>query len=447
MRLPRQREPEHPTRQLARANGRPAREKRKGRTHDPIISPSAEGFGDALIMVNSDLRYNVRSAKYEICLNFLNNSNPWEHATERCFAYLFEKIAERCRFPDGNNTKPARFSQTLRKQVVNAYGYEHEVDPFESWLSGLPERDIGTTLPWLEFALGEVFDIRPGQNERLVQWISSSLLLTTVWRCKHPGYKQDVVPVLIGGQGIGKSTCLRALLPDDRDEWFGDGLSLSSDDKTRVEATQGRVIVEISEMSGSTRADQEQMKAYISRRDDGNVRMAYRSDPEPMPRRFALVATSNDRSCLPSDPSGLRRFAPVEIDAMKDAEGKRRPARYVHDWIAENRRELWAEAVALYKAGEKPTMPFDLEMGAASEQAERFRNSDEVVEEKLRDWLSGRRDPFPLKDALVAVGFDSAAPPTGGAAKRVARALQQHGCEKTKVEGARVWLPPEPRTD
>ena len=33
--------------------------------------------------------------------------------------------------------------------------------------------------------------------------------------------------------------------------------------------------VELSEMTGTTRADLEQIKAYISRRDDGIVRLSY----------------------------------------------------------------------------------------------------------------------------------------------------------------------------
>ncbi len=154
---------------------------------------------------------------------------------------------------------------SLRGQVIDAYGFQCEVDPFERWLFLLPTWD---GVPRLDTLLNTVFEVRPGQDQAVVKWASGAVLTTAVWRCKSPGYQQDVVPILIGDQGIGKSTFLRVLLPEDRDEWFGDGLSLTSDDKVRVEATQGRVIVEISEMTGSTKADLEQIKAYLSRRDD-----------------------------------------------------------------------------------------------------------------------------------------------------------------------------------
>ena len=169
--------------------------------------------------------------------------------------------------------------------------------------------------------------------------------------------------------------------------------------------------------------------------------LTYRSDPEPMPRRFALAATSNDRSCLPSDPSGLRRFAPVELDA-KIINGKRQSARFVHDWIADNRLQLWAEALARYDAGISPVMPFELEMGAAAEQAEQYRNADEVLEEKLRDWLWAQHKPFPLKEAMAGAGFKEDTPPTSAQGKRVARALLQLGCEKAKINDSRLWRPP-----
>ena len=409
----------------------------------PIIPASANGFVRALALLDAEIRYNVRGAKYEICFNYSFNGPPiWEEANPRRWAYLFEKIAERCYFP-GNSNKPARFGATLRKQVIDAYGFQREVDPFEGWLSSLPEWD---GVPRLDTLLDSVFEVHEGQDQDLVAWISGAVLTTAVWRCKEPGYKQDVVPVLIGGQGIGKSTFLRSLLPDARDEWFGDGMSFSSDDKARVEATQGRVIVEISEMTGATRADVEQIKAYISRRDDGVVRLSYRRDPEAMPRRFALAGTTNDRSCLPSDPSGLRRFAPVDLDA-KIIDGKRRTARFVHHWIARNRIQLWAEARARYEAEIPPIMPFELEIGAATEQAERYRNADEVVEEKLRNWLWVQRESFPLKAAVEAAGFKSEAPPTSAEGKRVARALQQLGCEKAKIHDARLWRPPPPTAD
>ena len=151
------------------------------------------------------------------------------------------------------------------------------------------------------------------------------------------------------------------------------------------------------------------------------------------------------RACPPTPPAcaASHRWT---WDA-KIIEGKRRTARFVHQWIARYRTQLWAEARARYEAKIPPIMPFELEIGAATEQAERYRNADEVVEEKLRNWLCAQREPFPLKAAMEAAGFKSEAPPTSAEGKRVARALQQLGCEKAKIHDARLWRPPPPTAD
>lgn len=127
-----------------------------------------------------------------------------------------------------------------------------------------------------------------------MQWASRFIFLGCVCRTMTPGIKLDEMPVLIGPQGIGKSTALRLVLPPDMPDLFNDGLHLAADPRIRAEALQGRAIVEASEMAGSTRAEMESLKAFLSRTDDGGQRMAYRRNPEAMPRRCIIVGTSNN---------------------------------------------------------------------------------------------------------------------------------------------------------
>ena len=53
-----------------------------------------------------------------------------------------------------------------------------------------------------------------------------------------------------------------------------------ADVKAQVEALQGRVLVEVAEMSGSTRAEVESIKTFLARQDDGAVRLTYRRGPD-----------------------------------------------------------------------------------------------------------------------------------------------------------------------
>ena len=177
---------------------------------------------------------------------------------------------------------------------------------------------------------------------------------------------------------MGSEMCirdrLREILPPERqDEWHADGLHLAAPDKDRAEALQGRVVVEASEMAGASRADLESLKAFLTRVDDGTVRLAFRADPEPSPRRCIIVGTSNDAECLPNDASGLRRFVPVTM----------RQGCNVEAVISGERAQLWAEAVAWHHKGlGSAPLPRDL-IPFAAEVAEGARRRDETLEGKV----------------------------------------------------------------
>ena len=82
-------------------------------------------------------------------------------------------------------------------------------------------------------------------------------------------------------------------------------------------------------MTGCTRAEVDRLKAFISRIDDGGIRLAYRRNPEPLPRRSVLVGSTNDFHCLPNDATGNRRFLPIMV-VSGDVTA-------IRSWLDENR--------------------------------------------------------------------------------------------------------------
>ena len=148
-------------------------------------------------------------------------------------------------------------------------------------------RQDGRVQEWLF----EVFNVS-AESVPLARWSAQYIFLGSVWRTMQPGVKQDETPVLIGKGGIGKSSTLRHLLPTDHRDMFSDALRFTSDDKSRVEALQGKLIVEAAEMTGATRAETDAIKSFLSRTDDGAIRLAYRRNPERMPRRCIVVGTT-----------------------------------------------------------------------------------------------------------------------------------------------------------
>ena len=252
------------------------------------------------------------------------------------------------------------------------------------------------------------------------------------------------MPVLVGAQDIGKSALLRSLFLPEHSTWFNDGLHLAADPKVRAEALQGRVIVEVSEMAGSTRADLESLKDFVSKQDDGGIRLAFRRNPEPTPRRCIIVGTTNRLDSLPNDPSGNRRFIPITLKPATQA---------VEDYLDEHRDQLWAEAIwSVTRAEVNPKLPRDLKPDAAV-AAETHRNRDAMLEDALDaalppDW-EGTLEQAAQKCGLLGEREAGARLP-GRDVRRLSAALRGSGRESIQVKTGgvkrRIWKQKVPGT-
>ncbi len=179
-------------------------------------------------------------------------------------------------------------------------------------------------------------------------------LVGAVARIFNPGVKFDMVLTIIGPQGCNKSTFIDKLGKD----WYSDSFT-TVHGKEAFEQLQGAWIIEIAEMSGFRKSDNEAVKLYVSKRVD-TFRPAYGRSPEDFPRQNIFIGTSNTRQLF-TDPTGGRRFNPVDVvvdDIIKSV---------WRDLDAEV-NQIWAEAVALYKAGEKLYLSPEAESIARLEQ-------------------------------------------------------------------------------
>ena len=248
----------------------------------------------------------------------------------------------------------------------------------------------------------------------------------------EPGCKLDELVILIGPQGSGKSTAVKNLLPAELQWGFSDALILSNFNKERIESTLGKIVVEVSELVGSKRADIDSLKAYLSRTDDF-TRLAYDRRPVRRLRNFILIGTANDSEPLPNDPSGNRRFVPIEIAGGNVAAGSK--------WLDANRLRLWAEAIALYKRGIEAWLPNTLKRQQAA-TAEKARFRDDVIENFLeKDIMPALRagDGLTLEEIIRRADWQTYHPRDLGLQRRFGSALKQAGAVKVRVtqEGAR----------
>ena len=392
------------------------------------------GLIKALEWVGIDVRFNERSARMQLqdTVEAAAGQPNWEPSDDLRGAELREMIADSCVYPGAKGPARLQFGRERWGDVLDAILNQRRVDPFKIWLDALPAWDGEDRIDvWLGhiFAVGDIPDA-------LLNWAARSVLMGVVKRTDHPGEKHDEMVVLVGPQGIGKSTAWAWLLPGEpqRSLWFSDGLSFHDDQKAKAEALQGMVLVEASEMTGSTKAEVETIKKFLSRTND-NIRLTYRRDPSPLLRRCMIVGTTNDPRCLPNDASGNRRFLPVPC-----LDGD--PAK-TRAYLDEHREQMWAEALHRVRTGHETAYLPDNLKGAQAALTEQYRAVDEVAEEVIGAWLD--KNPRAVTANQIASGVNWT--PDSRSIYRITTVLKQMGYTRERVRGGvgRMWLwtPPD----
>lgn len=97
---------------------------------------------------------------------------------------------------------------------------------------------------------------------------------------------------LFVGEGIGKSSILRNLLPQEHLNWYNGGFIVSNDPLRMVEQTNGMVICECAELAGINERTIDVWKAFVTNRRN-RTRMKFRRDARSYPQRAVIIDTTN----------------------------------------------------------------------------------------------------------------------------------------------------------
>jgi putative DNA primase/helicase len=149
--------------------------------------------------------------------------------------------------------------------------------PIREFLDGLPKWDGAKRLETL------FIDYFNANDEEYTRAVTRKVFIAAVARVMKPGIKFDWMLVLNGPPGIGKSTIIGRLAS----EWFNDSLKLSdTKDKTAAEKLQGYWILEIGELAGMSKVEENILKNFLSSQND-----IYRAS-------FGKRATPHPRQCI-----------------------------------------------------------------------------------------------------------------------------------------------------
>ena len=312
----------------------------------------------------------------------------------------------------------ARANKDTVRDAMTLVSSEFAYHPIRDWLVGLRGKwdKLARCDHWLASCFG-------CDDSLYTRAIGRMFLIAMVARIMKPGCQADYMLVLEGAQGIQKSKACRALAGDDA---FDDNLRL--DDLVRTSMSlRGKWLMEVSEMDAFKGKDMDMLKAFVTRRVEHYIPKYARTEVAE-PRQCLFIGTQNGRFSY-QDLSGARRFWPVEV-------GEIDPAR-----LAGMREQLFAEAVALFDAGE-PWWPEAAMEEQHIKPVQEDRRETEAWVEMIDEWLHGTGRPAqPL--TLKQVWIDC----LGGAkdrysqeiSRRIANALRLLGWEDKRTNKARLW--------
>ena len=312
-------------------------------------------------------------------------------------------------------------SSGIVSEAIETLAKNNSFHPVRDWLRSLPKHDgIERAEMWL-------IDYCGVSDTPYARLVSRYFLIGMVARVMQPGCKFDYCLVLEGEQGKRKSMVVRVL----GGEWHGD-TDLDLSNKDSMTALRGKWCYEFSEMGAVTRAESSKQKSFLSRQFD-EFRPPYGHREIRLSRQVVFIGTTNEWEWN-KDPTGGRRFWPVDCAGDINIEG-----------LSEMREQLFAEALALYDAGEQ-FWPTPDEQKTLFNPEQLRRELQESLIDALHDWVWSQVAVFSVADAVMEGLNLKADKLTRDLQTRVGIALRKLGCERVEKRNGMIRYGYKPPT-
>jgi predicted P-loop ATPase len=274
---------------------------------------------------------------------------------------------------------------TALGQIIGALCQDQSRDPLRDYLRGVRWDGVPRIGSWLQSYLGV-------ESTPIKKWLGQAWLVQAVARALQPGCQADATLVLLGEQGEGKTGTFRDLVGP---FWSESKIDIGNVPRCYQQIASAWVheLGEMAQFLGS-RVDQNEAKNFLTAPTDDFIPLHGRN-PVQWQRRCVFVGTTNRPEIL-RDPTGARRFWPVEVGAVG-------PVR--RDQVARLRDQFWAEAVVSFDSGFQWWLPKERFSELREVQAD-YRASDSW-EDRLLEWLGDpevRRVKEPVTSRRLLVG-------------------------------------------
>jgi hypothetical protein len=223
-----------------------------------------------------------------------------------------------------------------REMIRDAVHLVADRDKFDSAFEWL-DQQTWDGVPRIETFWVDHFGV-PDDNRGYARAVGLYTWTALAGRVLVPGMQADMVPILTGSQGLGKSRGVAAMSPDRE---YVTSISFNEPEIERARKMRGRLIIELAELQGLKSREREEILAWVTRSDE-HWTPKFMEMSVTYSRRSVLFGTTNDREFL-DDPTGERRWLPLDTGAVDGFEG------VDVDEIVRLRGQLWAEGRARYE--------------------------------------------------------------------------------------------------
>ena len=237
----------------------------------------------------------------------------------------------------------------LVRDGVHMVAVERSFDTAVAWLDSLRWDGVSRIEPFWHEHFGVLDDTR-GYARSVGAYVWTAL----AGRVLDPGCQADMVPILTGIQGMRKSSGVLAMSPTSE---FATNMSFHEPEVERARKMRGKVIVELAELQGLKSREEEEILAWITRREE-HWTPKFMEMTTQYKRRFIMIATTNEKDFL-ANPNGERRWLPLGVGRTPGF------TQVDTDRLAAERDQLWAEGRDRF-----------LQSGIAWQEAERLAKGE-----------------------------------------------------------------------